>query len=201
MAKKREDIEIGKRIKAIRATLNMNQRDFANKIKSTVSALSNWENGRNKPNDIMLNRISKLGNTTIEYILYGDPEIRVKNILMKKYGTSDRLIPFVLNSLKNKNQLYPNEKEIFEEYEYVSAVIDNSIKQNLAKITLALNIRLAKNDLFEFIEKFQKNLDIDVKNLEQAFNDLKEAENSYEIFFEKTIDEVYEEHINELNEN
>lgn len=69
--KKKEDILIGQRIKDIRSNLNMDQKTFASNLKATVSALSNWENGRNKPNDIMLRRIAKLGNVSIIYLLEG----------------------------------------------------------------------------------------------------------------------------------
>lgn len=69
---KNEDIALGQRIKDIRASLRMNQKDFSNKIGSTVSALSNWENGRNKPNDIMSREISKLGNISIDELLGGN---------------------------------------------------------------------------------------------------------------------------------
>lgn len=69
---KNEDIALGQRIKDIRASLRMNQKDFSNKIGSTVSALSNWENGRNKPNDIMSREIAKLGNISIDELLGGN---------------------------------------------------------------------------------------------------------------------------------
>lgn len=74
--KKKEDILIGQRIKDIRSNLNMDQKTFANKLKATVSALSNWENGRNKPNDIMLRRIAELGNVSVAYLLEGKYMLR-----------------------------------------------------------------------------------------------------------------------------
>ena len=74
---------VGQRIKDIRSSLNLDQRIFSSKIGSTVSALSNWENGRNKPNDIMLRRIAKLGNVTTEQLLYGNP--------LSQYSTKELL--------------------------------------------------------------------------------------------------------------
>lgn len=73
--KKEEDILIGKRIKDIRSSLNLGQKAFATKIEATVSALSNWENGRNKPNDIMIRRIASLGNVSIDYLLHGRQDL------------------------------------------------------------------------------------------------------------------------------
>ena len=63
--KKMEDILIGNRIKNIRISLEMDQKDFSNLIGSKVSALSNWENGRNKPNMEKLTKIANIGNTTV----------------------------------------------------------------------------------------------------------------------------------------
>lgn len=70
--KKKEDIILGNRIKDIRIRLNYDQKRFAKEIGATVSALSNWENGRNKPNMEKLSNIAKIGNTTVEELLYGD---------------------------------------------------------------------------------------------------------------------------------
>ena len=70
--KKKEDIMLGNRIKDIRIRLNYDQKRFAKEIGATVSALSNWENGRNKPNMEKLSNIAKIGNTTVEELLYGD---------------------------------------------------------------------------------------------------------------------------------
>lgn len=70
--KKIEDILIGNKIKKIRISLGMNQKEFAKIIGSNVSALSNWENGRNKPNMKKLSNIAKIGKTTVEALLYND---------------------------------------------------------------------------------------------------------------------------------
>ena len=67
--KKQEDIILGNRIKEIRIKLNYDQKRFAQEIGATVSALSNWENGRNKPNMEKLSKIANLGNTTVEALI------------------------------------------------------------------------------------------------------------------------------------
>lgn len=67
--KKQEDIILGNRIKEIRIKLNYDQKRFAQEIGATVSALSNWENGRNKPNMEKLSKIANLGNTTVEDLI------------------------------------------------------------------------------------------------------------------------------------
>ena len=67
--KKKEDIILGKRIKDIRINLNYDQKRFAKEIGATVSALSNWENGRNKPNMEKLSNIAKIGDTSAKELL------------------------------------------------------------------------------------------------------------------------------------
>lgn len=67
--KKKEDIILGKRIKDIRINLNYDQKRFAKEIGATVSALSNWENGRNKPNMEKLSNIAKIGDTSVKELL------------------------------------------------------------------------------------------------------------------------------------
>lgn len=74
--KKSEDISIGRRIRDIRLGKNKfntkyDQASFAKLIGSTVSALSNWENGRNKPNYNMLKKIADIGEISIDTLVYG----------------------------------------------------------------------------------------------------------------------------------
>lgn len=99
-AKKIEDIELGQRIKDIRAGLKMNQKSFSKKIGATVSALSNWENGRNKPNDIMLREIAQLGNVSVNYLLNGEENITTKKLIKQ--------IESLKVSIENKNKKIAN---------------------------------------------------------------------------------------------
>lgn len=74
--KKSEDISIGRRIRDIRLGKNKfntkyDQASFAKLIGSTVSALSNWENGRNKPNTNMLKKIADIGEISVDKLVYG----------------------------------------------------------------------------------------------------------------------------------
>lgn len=97
-------MEIAERIKDIRVGLNLNQKGFADKIGSTVSALSNWENGRNKPNDLMLKSIADVGNVSIGYLLTGqqndsitiplDDYLHLKEI-EKKYNQMKELMKWL----------------------------------------------------------------------------------------------------------
>ena len=63
--------KVGKRIKDIRMEKGMEQQEFANIINATVSALSNWENGRNYPNKERLKNIADLAGMTVQQLLEG----------------------------------------------------------------------------------------------------------------------------------
>ena len=69
--------EIGKRIKQIRLSLGSSMIKFGEQIdeispvKSGV--ISNWENGKQIPNKKRISKIAKLGNISINELLYGNP--------------------------------------------------------------------------------------------------------------------------------
>ena len=69
--KKKEDIKPGNRIRKIRSDLDLDQKEFSKKIGATVSALSNWENGINKPNSSMQLRIADLADISVDELLHG----------------------------------------------------------------------------------------------------------------------------------
>lgn len=78
---------LNQRIKKIRVQRNETLEEFAEqirkktdfKIKTTKSNVSKWEKGLNVPNDITLNAISKLGDITVDELLYGSEEERIQN--------------------------------------------------------------------------------------------------------------------------
>lgn len=72
---------IGQRIKHIRVSRKETLEEFAeniikasnNSVKTGKSNVSRWEKGLNKPNDITLEAIAKLGNTTVNQLLNSNP--------------------------------------------------------------------------------------------------------------------------------
>lgn len=66
------DQEIGMRIKNIRKEKGLTLKQFGKMIDAPFSAVSNWENGRNKPNSERLKKIAEIGDITVEELLYGD---------------------------------------------------------------------------------------------------------------------------------
>ena len=64
-------LRVGVRIKEIRMEKGMDQKEFSEIINATVSALSNWENGRNLPNKERLKQIADLAGMTVQKLLEG----------------------------------------------------------------------------------------------------------------------------------
>ena len=106
--KKQEDIIIGNRIRKIRTSLQMDQKQFSEIINTTVSALSNWENGRNKPNMEKLKRIAQLVDISVEELLSG-------NIL--RHYFNEHWTQLIKNEDTAKDYYNINQKE----FEYVQS--------------------------------------------------------------------------------
>ena len=62
---------LGQKIKAIRLRKGMTQIEFGAILKTTDTAVRNWETSRNAPNPERLKRIAELGNITLEELLNG----------------------------------------------------------------------------------------------------------------------------------
>ena len=67
-----ENKRLGERIKKIRKEQGMSQLEFSKAIGATKSAVSNWENGYNAPNNERLKIIADIGGVSVESLLYGD---------------------------------------------------------------------------------------------------------------------------------
>lgn len=166
--KKQEDILIGKRIKDIRSSLKMSQKSFAEKINATVSALSNWENGRNKPNDIMLREIALLGNTTVTQILTGIDE---SNTL---YNIGKNVYIDLLDEYNEENEIgkalrFFTDKEISDVILSATKVIANiegtskladsiTDKRSLAYLSIRARIKKAFYEKYYLSVKNNQNL-------------------------------------------
>lgn len=78
--KKNDPIQVGARIRNIRTHhLGLSMSDFGKMIDSNVKSgtVSNWETGKNLPNNSRLKKIAELGNTTVDKLLYGKSTIQL----------------------------------------------------------------------------------------------------------------------------
>ncbi|HFC9383679.1 MULTISPECIES: helix-turn-helix domain-containing protein [Enterococcus] len=82
---KPNNIDVGKRIKYIRETLGMTLDTFGKGIGGTPkSTIATWESGRNLPNKKNMEKIAIIGNTTIEWIKWGNLEEYIVKFLESK---------------------------------------------------------------------------------------------------------------------
>lgn len=109
-------LALGKRIKNIRVARKDTLETFAkaiqaetsHAIKTTKSNASKWEKGLNIPNDITLKAIADLGNTSVEYLLYGSLDEYAHTLLdnfeielNEDSSISSAVIPFIINEVKS----------------------------------------------------------------------------------------------------
>lgn len=80
--------EVGQRIRNLRNSMDLSMDKFGKLIGDLPrSTVNNWERGINLPKQDTLNRIAEVGNTTNEYLLYGDQENQyILDLLAKKAG-------------------------------------------------------------------------------------------------------------------
>lgn len=76
--------QVGARMREARKKKKYTLRYLANKIGlSSGSTISNWELGLNLPNKRYLKKIAKACDTTVDWLLYGDFDRFVRQLLKK----------------------------------------------------------------------------------------------------------------------
>ncbi|HEM3547686.1 TPA: helix-turn-helix transcriptional regulator, partial [Streptococcus suis] len=63
---------VGERIQNIRLRLGESMDKFGERFNTSKGTVNNWEKGRNLPNKENLLKISSIGKTSVEELLYGD---------------------------------------------------------------------------------------------------------------------------------
>ncbi len=69
-----ERSEVGERIKMLRKSLGFHQEDFAAKLQTTITTLSQYENGRTKPGFKFLFYLTTIFNVNLNYVVRGEGE-------------------------------------------------------------------------------------------------------------------------------
>ncbi|WP_436860181.1 helix-turn-helix domain-containing protein [Staphylococcus caeli] len=143
----RSQESVGNIIKQIRIVNGLDQFNFAKTINSTVSALSNWENGRNYPKDDYLLRISKEFNIPIDYILY---------------ETSERVLK-AIEKLKSETDIDPKYKHLFDEEAKIKII--NNVTKDLNDFSKLLNVGdniyiIGDDDIYRVLRKQIYNYDV-----------------------------------------
>ena len=71
----KEEILVSERIKEIRKALDLNQKEFADRLKMSNSSLSDVENGKYSPNFDMVRNLVVEFKVNIDYLLFGEGEM------------------------------------------------------------------------------------------------------------------------------
>lgn len=187
------NIQIGNRIKKIRRDKGLTTEEFALIFDPPASkgTVSKWENGKYLPNNSRLVEIADLGGISVDELLYGDSQARIKKILLDKPGVNEDLIEFVINYFINTNNEYAREEDIFVKYDEIAENVNSTVEKRIAQNMLAYYIRHSEELLFDFLKDSPK--DLDYNNVNLALSELSNAAGNYETYFDKTIDEVYNE--------
>ena len=104
--------DIGKNIKIIRQSKNMTQDAFAEALYVTRQTISNYENGRSRPDLDTLLRIAEVLDTDINTLFYGPPVPKSKKDAYKWLGISfgilllTGIIFFTVKSVFTNNPVY-----------------------------------------------------------------------------------------------
>lgn len=135
---KKNPIEVGKRIRYIRTNeLGLSMEDFGKKIDDRVKSgtVSNWETGKNLPNNQRLIKIAELGEIPVNELLYGSLDEFAYSVLIDDINNHGRFY----NSFKEQFSKLNNipEESITTEHalqfieENRNVLINNGVKAHL----------------------------------------------------------------------
>lgn len=174
---------VGHRIREIRKQLGLSMSSFAERIdyKSKSGTVSNWETGKNLPNNERLKKIAELGSVSIAELLYGDTETRIYNIItneIDRKSNSPHYRIFYDNELEGQEIIrdaISNLKVVAVRYEWT----DEDIAQAFDKIATDEFLRRPysnKNSI-----EYTKSLLIDLTTDISSYFYKKNSNNEYEL--------------------
>lgn len=185
--------QVGFRIKEIRQNLGLSMSAFATKIdnKAKSGTVSNWETGKNLPNNERLKKIADLGNTTIKELLYGDERYYLEPIIIniaKNYYDWDisndvDMINHIFNRLNyfsyddDENSLIEKNKETFDRillypWEWNSEGIVHYSSIRIHELINELE-SIVYSNIDSFDDEMQKDIEFTTKNIEQILSKTK----------------------------
>lgn len=133
-------MEIGARIKAVRERGGWSSADFGELIyDASKGNVSNWESGRNIPNQRRLERIALIGNTSVEWILYGpinEYVIKLFQSLSEEKFIDERFFILLVSKMAERKISYTPAYRIFE----IAIEIAPEIRNNDKFIDIMTNL-------------------------------------------------------------
>lgn len=170
--------EVGQRIKNIRLGLGESMDQFGSRFNTSRGTINNWEKGRNLPNNKNLLLIAKLGNRTVDEILYGDYDtfllFKIRDLIPeyvenidKNSNLFDELSYKILTAAKS--QISNNDYQISDKK--LKLVIINTIKNSLDYQGDIIKNDLANFDYFNFGSLIDEEYYYFGYSLKNKFND------------------------------
>ncbi|MCK1998144.1 helix-turn-helix transcriptional regulator [Psychrobacillus psychrodurans] len=154
-----EKKDVGKRIKAIRNKGNWTLEEFGVLVSNASKGLvSNWENGVNLPSEKRLKLVAILGNTKVDWLLYGELE----DYLRKVFSVFD--IPYLdddffvsLSKLVSQNKIaYDNIEKILEVAIKLRPALNNDEQFNYISKKMGIVVETIESYAFEEDEFYRK---------------------------------------------
>lgn len=155
---KNDPKSVGLRIKNIRQIIGDTMEQFAKKIddKAKSGTVSNWETGKNMPNNKRLARIADLGGVTVEYLLEGKsftkefstiPQEEKKEYLRKiknsqKYNVLQELTKY--NKLEDFSNQEASLLDIF--FRFLNSSLGRNNFEAIANLSIVLSILNSLNN-------------------------------------------------------
>lgn len=178
--------EIGNRIRDIRLQNSLSMREFGNKIDKVQSGVvSNWENGKQKPNKKRIENIARFGNVSTSFLIYGDVPSFISSIIDEYFSNMKPFELLDIEEIKEENIFKYNKVSINMFYKIQQEYIDQYGEHDIDTWEL-------KNEADNRIYRFINN---DLKNSLNAFNKYElnqddELQNRFRILNDKLKDNL-----------
>lgn len=139
---------IGERIKTIRKSRGENQTDFAKIINATLPAVSNWETGRNIPNNERLKAIADLGGISVNELIYGDLKQYIYSVLHEELLEVDELYHKIIEYI----QLNDND---------INEIDDENVQNDILQVSSESFLKDHFNSIYDYVSQNFPLKDID----------------------------------------
>lgn len=196
--------EIGIRIREIRKENNLTYKKFGALISNAASGtVSNWESGIYVPNRKRLEQIANLGNTTIDYLIWGDVNIHIENILLDLSKKCEiNLIRFkdeLISIVKLSNVPYGDISKLIQILLEIDPLLFNVFKEHNIFTELNINEKdfINRNLNTEYMyEKYYKQMLVKIFKDEITFENILESEKHKLI--SETLDMLVKTSLNDI---
>lgn len=167
-------VEIGKRIRHIRKNWGDSMTKFGERIDKNSpiksGVISNWENGKQLPNNERLKRIAELGDLSVNQLIYGDFLTNLENITHKKilHILEDNFLDYdedLYNELRNSVSGI-----ILSMFERGEDNFNSKLFEDLLTRSLQLELDLGNRDL-DSLTEFAYNRTINAQDLVVEYYD------------------------------